>query len=181
MCYVYALQSVLKKRIYIGQTKDLNRRLQYHNNGAVKSTSKDKPWELIAFQKVESISEARWIERDLKRSRGKRIRWIEEKSLQATPRREGWGRRFYKNEFIKFLIYALASCDETLVHLDFVYKSQYLSDDQYKGYAERYNVLGKKINRYLQMVMRDHLKPQDKNKTESGIENYSEQGIVADE
>jgi putative endonuclease len=81
MCYVYALQSVLKKRIYIGQTKDLNRRLQYHNNGAVKSTSKDKPWELIAFQKVESISEAMWIERDLKRSRGKRIRWIEEKGL----------------------------------------------------------------------------------------------------
>ena len=81
MYYVYALQSVLKKRIYIGQTKDLNKRLQYHNNGAVKSTSKDKPWELIAFQKVESISAARWIERDLKRSRGKRIRWIKEKSL----------------------------------------------------------------------------------------------------
>ena len=29
--------------------------------------------------------------------------------------------------------------------------------------------------------MRDHLKPQDKNKTESAIENYSEQGIVDDE
>jgi len=81
MCYVYALQSVLKKRIYIGQTKDLNRRLQYHNNGLVKSTSKDKPWKLVAFQKVESVSEARWIERDLKNSRGKRMRWIEEKSL----------------------------------------------------------------------------------------------------
>jgi putative endonuclease len=81
MYYVYALQSVFKKRIYIGQTKDLNKRLQYHNNGAVKSTSKDKPWELIAFQKVESISAARWIERDLKRSRGKRIRWVKEKSL----------------------------------------------------------------------------------------------------
>jgi putative endonuclease len=72
---------VLKKRIYIGQTKDLNRRLQYHNNGDVKTTSKDKPWELIAFQKVKSINEARWIERGLKRSRGKRIKWIEEKSL----------------------------------------------------------------------------------------------------
>lgn len=32
---------------------------------------------------------------------------------------EGWGRRYYKNEFMKFLIYALASCDETKVHLDF--------------------------------------------------------------
>jgi len=81
MCYVYALQSVLKKRIYIGQTKELNRRLQYHNNGLVKSTSKDKPWKLIALQKVESVSAARWIERGLKKSRGKRMRWIEEKSL----------------------------------------------------------------------------------------------------
>jgi putative endonuclease len=81
MYYVYALESLLKKRIYIGQTKDLNRRLRYHNNGLVKSTSKDKPWKLIAFQKVESASEARWVERNLKKSRGKRIRWIEEKSL----------------------------------------------------------------------------------------------------
>ena len=102
------------------------------------------------------------------------------KSIPATIA-EGWGRRFYKNEFIKFLIYALASCDETLVHLDFVYNSQYISSDQYKEYAERYNVLGKKINRYLQMVMRDHLKPQDKNKKESAVENYSQQGTPDDE
>ena len=59
MYYVYALESVLKKRIYIGQTKDLDRRLRYHNNGLVKSTSKDKPWKLIAFQEAESMSEAR--------------------------------------------------------------------------------------------------------------------------
>jgi four helix bundle protein len=102
------------------------------------------------------------------------------KSIPATIA-EGWGRRYYKNEFIRFLIYALASCDETVVHLDFVYNSQYISGDQYKGYAERYNVLGKKINRYLQMVMRDHLRPQDKSKKESAIENYSQQGIVDDE
>jgi four helix bundle protein len=102
------------------------------------------------------------------------------KSIPATIA-EGWGRRFYKNEFVKFLIYALASCDETLVHLDFVYHSQYIGADQYKGYAERYNVLGKKINKYLQMVMKDHLKPQDKSRGKSAIENYSQQGIVDEE
>ena len=97
------------------------------------------------------------------------------KSIPATIA-EGWGRRYYKNEFIRFLIYALGSCDETVVHLDFVYNSQYISSDQYKEYAERYNVLGKKINRYSQMVMSDHLKPQDKGKKGSGIQNYSHQG-----
>ena len=31
---------------------------------------------------------------------------------------EGFGRRRYKNEFIRFLTYALASCDETKGHLE---------------------------------------------------------------
>ena len=30
---------------------------------------------------------------------------------------EGFGRRSYKNDYIKFLTYALASCDETIDHL----------------------------------------------------------------
>jgi four helix bundle protein len=31
---------------------------------------------------------------------------------------EGFGRRRYKNEFIRFLTFALASCDETKEHLE---------------------------------------------------------------
>ena len=33
---------------------------------------------------------------------------------------EGCGRRRYKNDFIKFLIIAHSSCDETKVHLNFL-------------------------------------------------------------
>ena len=33
---------------------------------------------------------------------------------------EGYGRKKYKAEFIKFLVYAHASCDETIVHLNFI-------------------------------------------------------------
>ncbi len=33
---------------------------------------------------------------------------------------EGYGRNKYKAEFIKFLIYAHASCDETILHLRFI-------------------------------------------------------------
>jgi len=33
---------------------------------------------------------------------------------------EGYGRRRYKAEFIKFLIYSHASCDETIQHLNFI-------------------------------------------------------------
>ena len=35
---------------------------------------------------------------------------------------EGYGRRRYKQEFIKFLVYAHSSCDETLDHLDTILK-----------------------------------------------------------
>src|SRR5262245_9156709 len=35
---------------------------------------------------------------------------------------EGYGRRRYKQEFIKFLTYSLASCDETTDHLETLFE-----------------------------------------------------------
>jgi len=81
MCYVYALQSKSNGRIYVGQAKDINERLKYHNGGYVKSTYDDRPWELVALEKVESVSQARWKERELKKSLGKRTKWLEQKRL----------------------------------------------------------------------------------------------------
>jgi four helix bundle protein len=37
---------------------------------------------------------------------------------------EGFGRRRYKQEFIKFLTYSIASCDETQSHLDTLYETK---------------------------------------------------------
>ncbi len=74
---VYAIESVAINRIYIGYTQDINERLKYHNSGHVKSTAKGMPWRLVAVEKIESRNEARWLERSLKKSRGKRIKWIE--------------------------------------------------------------------------------------------------------
>jgi len=60
---------------------------------------------------------------------------------------EGYGRRNYNQEFIRFLTYALASCDETMDHLDTLVatgslKDKVLSDKLAKGLEE----LGKKLN-----------------------------------
>ena len=33
---------------------------------------------------------------------------------------EGYGRKKYKADFIKFLVHAHASCDETILHLNFI-------------------------------------------------------------
>jgi len=82
---------------------------------------------------------------------------------------EGWGRRYYKNEFVKFLIYALASCDETKVHLDFVAGCKYITKEQHEDYIKRYETLGKKINKYMQYVERSYLNPREKMTTDSAI------------
>ena len=73
MFHVYALKSLIVHRIYIGYTSNVEKRLKYHNSGNVKSTSKDRPWELIALEQLATRDEARWIEYSLKKSKGKRI------------------------------------------------------------------------------------------------------------
>jgi putative endonuclease len=81
MFNVYAIESLTIKRIYIGQTKNIDERLRYHNSGYVKSTAKDRPWRLIALEKIEGQNEARWLERSLKKSRGKKIKWLNENRI----------------------------------------------------------------------------------------------------
>src|SRR3982750_1337000 len=41
---------------------------------------------------------------------------------------EGYGRRRYKADYIKHLIYAQSECDETIVHLDFLFETGSLKD-----------------------------------------------------
>ncbi len=83
MFFVYAIESSQIKRMYIGHTKDVDKRLKCHNSGYVKSTAKDRPWILIASEKVERKDEAKWIERALKRSRGKRMEWLEKNRIKT--------------------------------------------------------------------------------------------------
>ena len=42
---------------------------------------------------------------------------------------EGYGRRRYKQEFICFMTYSLASCDETTDHLETFYETGSLKDE----------------------------------------------------
>ena len=76
MMVVYAIKSKMSGRIYIGHTGDIEMRLDYHNSGYVKATKSDRPWELIALKKFEDRKAARWAERQLKQSKGRRVKWI---------------------------------------------------------------------------------------------------------
>ena len=71
---------------------------------------------------------------------------------------EGYGRRRYKQEFVRFLTYALASCDETADHLDTLVITKSLTDLAVAEDLEgRLRVLGPKLNAFLQSIEREHI------------------------
>jgi four helix bundle protein len=65
---------------------------------------------------------------------------------------EGYGRKEYKGELVKYLVYALAECDETLVHLEFLMETDVLEKETYLELSKRYDVLSKRINKFIQWV-----------------------------
>jgi four helix bundle protein len=66
---------------------------------------------------------------------------------------EGYGRRRYKADFVKHLIYAQAECDETIVHLDFLFETKSLTEKEwYDKFRNEYDLLSKKINKFIQWV-----------------------------
>ena len=69
MFYVYILQSVKDDSFYIGQTNDLEKRLDYHNQGLSKYTSRKKPWKIVYIEEYNTRTEALVRERFLKKQR----------------------------------------------------------------------------------------------------------------
>lgn len=70
---------------------------------------------------------------------------------------EGYGRRRYKPEFIKFLIYAQASCDETTDHLETLWETGSLTDEPlFRDLSARLDILGQQINAFTQSVEASH-------------------------
>ena len=72
---------------------------------------------------------------------------------------EGFGRRIYKNEFIKFLTYAVASCDETKVHIEILYETGSLSEGTFREMLMGYDELCAKLFKFREAVMKKHRVP----------------------
>jgi len=70
---------------------------------------------------------------------------------------EGYGRRRYKMEFIRFLTYAMASNDETLDHLSVLYETKSLKDEaEYIKLNHDLELLGRKLNAFIKAVEKGH-------------------------
>ena len=70
---------------------------------------------------------------------------------------EGYGRRRYKQDYVRFLVYAHASCDETRDHWETLFETGSLRNEQlYHQVHSRLEELSKGIHRFIQGVEREH-------------------------
>lgn len=73
---------------------------------------------------------------------------------------EGYCLRRHKNEYLQYLHRAFGSCEETNLHLAFLFETKSLSDEKtFKELSEKYDHLGKMLFRFIESVIQDHLSP----------------------
>jgi predicted GIY-YIG superfamily endonuclease len=69
--FVYFLRSLSRPtKTYVGMTGDVTARVAVHNEGGCPSTTRFRPWELIAYVAVRSQAHAAELERYFKTGSG---------------------------------------------------------------------------------------------------------------
>jgi putative endonuclease len=71
--HLYVLQSEASGRFYVGQTKDLEARIAYHNANYTKSLKNRGPWRLVYSERFETRGEAMRRERQIKSWKDRRL------------------------------------------------------------------------------------------------------------
>ena len=72
MYFVYVLKSQIDNKFYYGMTNNLIKRLESHNNKTVSSTKSRAPFNLIYYENVNNIQEARKREKYFKSGFGRK-------------------------------------------------------------------------------------------------------------
>ncbi|MCK4859171.1 MAG: four helix bundle protein [Candidatus Omnitrophica bacterium] len=66
---------------------------------------------------------------------------------------EGFGRKVYQQDYLKFMIYAHSSCDETKEHLGLLFGTDSLkSKEKFDYFLSEYEKLSKMINKFIQSL-----------------------------
>jgi len=68
---------------------------------------------------------------------------------------EGYGRKIYINDYIRFLHFALASNNETIDHLETLFETGSLKNEsKFNELHSKLNLLGKKLNLFIQAIQK---------------------------
>lgn len=70
MQYVYVLISLTDKRLYLGTTSDIKKRLERHNSGYIQATKNRIPFKLLYLETYLELSDAKRREKYLKGGKG---------------------------------------------------------------------------------------------------------------
>ena len=70
MYKIYILKSKIKNHFYVGHTNNLEKRLNSHNRGRVKSTKSCKPWKIIYTENFGNKHDAFKREKQIKSYKG---------------------------------------------------------------------------------------------------------------
>lgn len=93
----------------------------------------------LKLPRFEQFEEAQQIRRSVKSVRSNIV--------------EGYGRRRYIGEYIRFLIIAQASNDETIDHWETLYETKSITDENlYADVHERLQRLGRKLNNFIKAI-----------------------------
>ncbi|MBS1933775.1 MAG: four helix bundle protein [Bacteroidetes bacterium] len=66
---------------------------------------------------------------------------------------EGYGRRAYKGDFMRYLTIGITECDETILHLEFLSETNSLTDKKlFEEFYAEYTSLSKMLNRFIQWI-----------------------------
>lgn len=71
--YVYVLESLKNRELYIGYSTDLRERVKEHNQGLSFSTKPYRPWQLIYYEACRNEQDAKRREKYLKTNQGSRL------------------------------------------------------------------------------------------------------------
>jgi len=91
--YVYIIYSSIRDKFYIGQTDNIETRIESHNSGNSPYTSSASDWRLVYHEKYGSRIESRKRENEIKSKKSRKyIEWL----VSASSRQKsGWrGDRF---------------------------------------------------------------------------------------
>ena len=72
MFYVYIIRSEKNNKYYIGYTSDVERRIEYHNNGMSRYTRNKGRWKLVYKEEYKNKTEALKRENEIKRRKSRK-------------------------------------------------------------------------------------------------------------
>ena len=71
--YIYVLESLEGKELYIGYTNNLRERFREHNQGLSRATKRYLPWRLIYYEACLNQQDAKRRENYFKTTQGRRL------------------------------------------------------------------------------------------------------------